>query len=330
MTIKLSICIPTYNRSGYLSQTIESIVSQSNNQIEIVISDNASTDNTSELVNTYIEKHENIIYYKSETNQGADINFLRAVELARGKYCWLLGSDDVIVPNVLSEIIQKISSGNDIYLFNRYECDRNLQVMGGKSWINSSDKAYEFSSQNNQLITFIDEFMPDGIPLGFMSTNIINKEKWDSITLDNELINTGYVHVYKIFELINKGNCSLSYISKPYIYQRSNNDSLLSEVGDLKRYLIDLNAFEVLRDRYFKKTNALEESICKLFNREQRMLRLIKLRSRFQTKRDWSDFSGRLKAFKYSYTKLFVINLIGKNRILVESLIKLRRRVRVS
>ena len=68
--ILLSICIPTYNREKCLQQCLDSIVNQKafNANIEIVISDNASSDNTDELVKKYQEKYTNISYKKNKEN----------------------------------------------------------------------------------------------------------------------------------------------------------------------------------------------------------------------------------------------------------------------
>ena len=71
----LSICIPTYNRAEYLKKSIDSIVNQDefiNKQVEIVITDNASTDNTENIVTDYANRYENIIYYRNEKNIGND------------------------------------------------------------------------------------------------------------------------------------------------------------------------------------------------------------------------------------------------------------------
>ena len=71
----LSVCIPTYNRAEYLKLTIESIISQKeflDEDVELVICDNASDDNTDEVVLQYSKKYRNIIYVKNEKNINND------------------------------------------------------------------------------------------------------------------------------------------------------------------------------------------------------------------------------------------------------------------
>ena len=80
----LSICIPTYNRAEYLGKGIESVVCQEefkNKEVEIVISDNVSTDDTEKIGREYSEKYDNIHYYRNEVNVNND-NF--PLVLSRG------------------------------------------------------------------------------------------------------------------------------------------------------------------------------------------------------------------------------------------------------
>ena len=84
----LSLCIPTYNRSKYLKNTLESIVCQDvfcNGEVEIVVSDNASSDDTQQMMKEYIDKHKNIYYYRNEENV-VDVNMPIVIQHANGLY----------------------------------------------------------------------------------------------------------------------------------------------------------------------------------------------------------------------------------------------------
>ena len=84
----ISICIPTYNRAKYLKKSIDSIIGQpefQNGEVEIVISDNASTDGTEELGQKYVAEYENIIYFRNPQNI-VDENFPLALRRGHGIY----------------------------------------------------------------------------------------------------------------------------------------------------------------------------------------------------------------------------------------------------
>lgn len=115
----LSICIPTYNRSSYLKNSLNSIVCQKEFQegnIEIVISDNASTDDTQLVVEEYMSRYENIKYFKNMENV-RDQNF--ALSLSRGKGLYRKLSNDTFLycPGSLKYICD---------LIRRYEATREI------------------------------------------------------------------------------------------------------------------------------------------------------------------------------------------------------------
>lgn len=98
----LSICIPTYNREKYLKECLDSVINQEwfdEEKIEIIISDNASKDNTTELVKEYQNKHKNIRYFRNDKNLGSAKNILNlALHLAKWEYVWLFWDDDLMSP----------------------------------------------------------------------------------------------------------------------------------------------------------------------------------------------------------------------------------------
>lgn len=113
----LSLCIPTYNRAGYLEATLKSICEQSEfnstQDIEIVISDNNSSDNTESVCKHFIELYgEQVKYFKNITNI-ADLNFELA--LSRGKGTLLKLNNDTLIhrKNSLAEILQTVRDNID-------------------------------------------------------------------------------------------------------------------------------------------------------------------------------------------------------------------------
>jgi len=91
---KISVVIITYNRARLLPEAIESVLSQSFKDWELLIVDDASTDGTESVVKKYIDKDERIGYYKNESNIKISRSRNRGLELARGKYIAVLDSDD--------------------------------------------------------------------------------------------------------------------------------------------------------------------------------------------------------------------------------------------
>lgn len=105
----LSICIPTYNRSEYLEKTIESIVSQKDfgDEVEIVVSDNCSTDNTKSVCEKFSQQYNNFHYYRNEINV-RDKNFPMVMGKAKGVYRKLCNDTLMFNENSISFLLKLI------------------------------------------------------------------------------------------------------------------------------------------------------------------------------------------------------------------------------
>jgi abequosyltransferase len=109
----LTISIPTYSRAHYLEGLLAALLEQlrGETRVELMISDNASPDNTAEVVAAYQERGLKIRSIRNETNIGPDRNILQAYVLATGKYVWVLSDDDLILPGAMKRILDALSLG---------------------------------------------------------------------------------------------------------------------------------------------------------------------------------------------------------------------------
>ena len=101
----VSICIPTYNSARFLRESLDSIVNQTYSNKEVIVSDNASTDETEKIVKEYVKKYK-VKYYKNEKNIGAEANFTRCIELANGELIAIYHSDDLYLPNMVKKQVE--------------------------------------------------------------------------------------------------------------------------------------------------------------------------------------------------------------------------------
>ena len=109
MRPELTIAIPTYNRVDKLKYALKYVIQYSEKEsIEIIVSDNASTDGTEEYVCSLIERNTMIKYYRNDENLGFDGNFLNCLEKATGKYVWLLSDDDILLPGAIESVLETL------------------------------------------------------------------------------------------------------------------------------------------------------------------------------------------------------------------------------
>ena len=124
----ISIAMATYNGGQYLSEQLDSIVNQTYTNIEIVIVDDDSKDNTVEIIKSYQQKYKFIKLYQNPTNLGIVKSFEKAISLCNGDYIALSDQDDVWLPHKLEELVNKIGSSLLIYS-DAILVDSNMQVI---------------------------------------------------------------------------------------------------------------------------------------------------------------------------------------------------------
>lgn len=105
-----------YNGARWISEAIESTLAQEYKDFELIISDNASTDNTFEICQEYAKKDSRIRLHRNEKNLGAAPNFTKAFELATGKYFKWLAYDDRIEPQLIGESVRILETRPDVAL----------------------------------------------------------------------------------------------------------------------------------------------------------------------------------------------------------------------
>ena len=112
----LGICIPTYNRSNLLKDTLLGFIDQVKYfRYPIFVSDDASADDTEALVKDLMKVYPYIYYRKNKKNLGSG-NFIKVIEMADTKYIWLFGDDDLIYEKSIEHITDYLVADNIDYI----------------------------------------------------------------------------------------------------------------------------------------------------------------------------------------------------------------------
>lgn len=110
----LSIVIPSFNQGDYIEETITSIISQPHENIEILVLDGGSTDNTVDIIKKY---QQHISYWQSCKDNGQSDAINQGFRLSKGEFVTWLNSDDVLLPGTLDKIITVLKSNNQYNFF---------------------------------------------------------------------------------------------------------------------------------------------------------------------------------------------------------------------
>ncbi|WP_245368718.1 glycosyltransferase [Paenibacillus silagei] len=174
----LSICIPTYNREAELDHCLNSIYSQNARleDFEVIVSNNASTDHTEDIVRRYQSRFSNLRYFCNEFNEGADSNFLKCARYARGEFIKLHGDDDYWLPGSLQEICHLIEHNKDCSLL-------FLDILRNTGQVDRAAGISNYVQHASIYITFI-----SGI--------IMRRKEFEQIPTPELFINSNLIQVY--------------------------------------------------------------------------------------------------------------------------------------
>lgn len=122
----VSVPVITYNSSKYVIETLESIKSQTYQNLELIVSDDCSTDNTVELCRNWIEKNKDRFVHTEllivGKNTGVSANGNRAEAACRGEWVKIIAGDDILLPTCISDYVEFVSEHLDAsYVFGRVE-----------------------------------------------------------------------------------------------------------------------------------------------------------------------------------------------------------------
>ena len=230
----LTIAIPTYNRAKYLQESLLHITNQlniQNQEIDIIVSDNCSTDNTQEVVEKYIQLGYTISYIKNEINKGADFNIAQCYQLAKTQFVLALSDDDYLVENSINTILEVIKNNLKSGLIHIH-IHSNVNE---KKIFNKFTNVNEFVEKIHYWVTFI-------------SGNIVNKDYFSNV--DFMKYDGSYFNQINVFF-----TCLLNAPYNLYI-----NKSML--IGWNDRTELSYNLFEVFGEKLNIVLIDIENSFC--------------------------------------------------------------------
>lgn len=220
----LSLCIATRNRAAYIGQTLDSLIAQAGDDVEIVVVDGASTDNTTEVVMAYQQRFPGLRYHRLPQNGGFDRDYDRAVMEARGTYCWLFSDDDLLKPGAIRRVLDAIAHGYSLVVVNAEARSADLtELQQPRVLPLAEDRTYP-SEAHEQLFTDVTKYM------SFIGCVVIRRDIW----LARErarYYGSAFIHVGVIFQQPLPGEAL--FISEPWIIIRYGNASWTARAFDI-------------------------------------------------------------------------------------------------
>jgi abequosyltransferase len=337
---RLSICIPTYNFGAFIGETLESIVPQLVDDVEVVVLDGGSTDNTTEVVEAIQHRHPAVRYIRQDERGGIDRDLARTVELARGEYCWIFCADDIMRPDAVAQLLERLRSGADVYLCGLTRCTLDMTpVTEHRVARIAADQEFDLSSERDRRLYF-GRAQTTTAFFSFAGSLIIKKERWDAAGPDEEFFGSLWAHVAQIFRMLPSG-LRLHYIAVPLLYKREGNDSFLDR-GIVHRWAKAIDGYHRIASTYFPDDSREARDIRRVVTNEFPPWILLAVK-RERQRDGFGDAAGvdrlaatayrdptlrnRIYRLIYRWTPLFAI---GAAQAAKHRVVALRRRLRPS
>lgn len=240
--MKISIITINWNNATGLEKTIKSVVEQTYKNIEYIVIDGASTDNSVEIIKKY---ETSLSYWVSEPDNGIYNAMNKGTQKATGDYCLFLNSGDKLIePNIIKTITDKYQFTKDIISCDLLSCRDNI--------IN-----YKSAPENNYISLDFVTTNPIPHPSTFIRTNLIKKYPYDeTLKIAGDFVFFFDMLVIKrtTYQHINK---ALSIFYKDGISSKNGNSIGIKEGYDFISQHINTSILNELRDRKDSKRNEL-------------------------------------------------------------------------
>lgn len=250
MSVRLSVCIPTYNFAAFLPETLESIFRQDRvGEATVLVVDGASTDDTPEVIARWRSTHPNLRYVRLAEKGGIDRDMALTVAQAESDYCWLFSGDDLMRPGALARALAEIESGHDLYL-----CRHNEFLGDIAQWVEwptlriSEDAVFDLADPTTRRSYFRLAVNTEAF-FSFMSGLIVKRASWNRVALDEAFVGSCWAHVARFFALTRDG-LTVKCLTSVLLDRRPGNDSFAGN-GTIQRYRLAIEGFHRLGDAYF-------------------------------------------------------------------------------
>jgi abequosyltransferase len=267
MRYRVSFCIPTFNFAPFIRATLDSILAQADERVQIVVVDGGSTDGTQEILSSYAAKHPHLQWIQRQQRFGIDLDILETVVQANADYCWLFSSDDVLAPGSVACVMEAIELGDwDVMLTGVILCDRDMQPLTPHRFIDCGESRTFDWGDPTQRGEYFRRAITTTAFFSFISNVVVRRERWISAPTPDCFVGSCWIIAAKVLAM-SQGGLRVRLEPRTCVLKRGENDSFMSN-GMLWRIALGIRGFRQLPSFFFGPNTQEGHHICRVIRNE--------------------------------------------------------------
>lgn len=275
----LSICIPTYKFGKFIGQTLDSILPQLTPDVEVIVFDGGSNDNTPEIISQIRRQFPELRYVRQEFRGGIDRDIEKVVEFAQGKYCWLFSADDVILPGAIDEVLSALESDDDIYLCEHDLYTNEMKFIKDYPIFNNMLQGRLFNLANeSERKEYFRLAKTSEAFFSFLAGPIFKKAVWDDANIPDSFYGTHWIVAGHLLWAFPSG-LTINYMGEKLLHKREGNDSF-SDGDVVNLYRIFIESFQHVAGFILGSDSAEMIDVRRVLQSDITFLRLLSARGR--------------------------------------------------
>lgn len=196
----LSVCIPTFNRVGYLKKCLKSVLADISDDVEVIVQDNASTDGTEQWMGSF--SHPNVRYYRNAENVGLVNNVIQIIANAKGEYVYMLTDDDYLLIDGLRDTIKFAKESKCLAFKTAYFLDNEVSKTGAHVSLFPRDMMPADMTEANAAKVY-------------MGSNVLTGLVFKREIFDEQALRENSHNWYPSLLLVGMAHLNVGYLSKP-------------------------------------------------------------------------------------------------------------------
>jgi abequosyltransferase len=244
--------------------------SQLTGLVEVVVSDNASDDDTETLVGEFATRGIQTSYFRQSSNVGFGRNLTNAIHLAKGTYCWLMGSDDVPSKGALSDLVQYLAADVDVLIgpvVTNGRLRRLLFGASGETLISDTDSILAYLGRCSEISSLF----------AFMSAIVVRKSYWDAVPSSDNLIAHPYTHQIRLFRAMVENSTRLYNLERAIVVTGDEGNEWDAEIS--KHFELDCKTINYIASEIFSGDARINQAIGAVFYSQYGTGKLIRARA---------------------------------------------------